>query len=162
MLQAQEGVAYAPRVVARPHDAPYESNKRRARARSIWHGSPPASILPQVCVLGTAGLAMVPFQGSSAQCVGPQRSRKTFGACGGARCPERCLEATAGTLRTGGAVLQGVCTVPGHPSVQSPAGTWPPVYKVGLCALKGLFRRGLYSYRATLLMAPDKNSCRQS
>ena len=62
-----------------------------------------------------------PFRdgGLSSQCY------KTVWANGEVRCPE----ATVGTLRTGGIVPKGVCTVAAGPSVQSPSRTRSPVYK---------------------------------
>ena len=58
-------------------------------------------------------------------------------AHGGVRCPEE----TAGTLYTRGIVSEGLCTLLARTSVQTPVRTGPPVYKVGLCALGGTFRR---------------------
>ena len=55
---------------------------------------------------------------------------------------ERCPKETVGTLHTGVIVSEGVCTLPTGPGVQSPARTGSVVYKVGLCALEGVFRRG--------------------
>ena len=43
----------------------------------------------------------------------------------------QCPEATAGTLRTGRGVPEGVCTVPAGSSVQTPAQTMSLVYKAG-------------------------------
>ena len=51
-------------------------------------------------------------------------------------------EETAGALRTGGVVSEGVCTLLAGPGVQSPFQTRSAVYKAGLCALGGVLRRG--------------------
>ena len=57
----------------------------------------------------------------------------------------QCPESATRALHTGRAVRQGVCTVTPRPSVQSPAGTPPPVYKaanVGRAVYKPPPKRG--------------------
>ena len=90
--------------------------------------------------------AHVSKKGASALRVGPRRARETFGTNAEAWCPE----STVGTLRTGGVVLQGVCTVAAGPSVQSPSQTGSPVYKAAHPEKAGVQSRALRTGRCAL------------